>query len=155
MLTAHLPSGYILAKSMTAPTRPVLGAAVLGGIFPDFDLAYFFFLEKGSANHHEYWMHMPLFWVLVAVVILPILAWRGGLKLGSVFFAAILLHLMLDTVVGGIEWGAPFSDMQFRIFSVPMMYSHWTISFLLHWTFLIEVLIWIWAFHQWRRARML
>jgi len=44
--------------------------------------------------------HLPFFWLCVATVALPLLASRGYLRAGLVFFAAILMHLILDTIEG-------------------------------------------------------
>ena len=70
MLIAHLPSGYILSSYMLSPlrrtpVRPVwlLIAGTLGGIFPDFDMLYFFFVDHGMVHHHRYATHWPLLWL--------------------------------------------------------------------------------------------
>ena len=69
------------------------------------------------------------------------------------FFAALLLHMVLDSIGGGILWGAPFSDHLYALVEVPASQPHWALSFLLHWTFLLELGIWGWALYLWRKGR--
>jgi len=73
------------------------------------------------------------------------LGWQpsvGYLRAGLVFFAAILMHLILDTIGGGIAWAAPFDMRLIEWVTVPATQSHWILSFLLHWTFALEMVIW-------------
>lgn len=140
MLTAHLPSGYILGR--TPPVAGLMPVAILGAVLPDFDILFFYFIDDRAFNHHYYWVHLPIFWVCVAAIVLPLLAWKGYLKAGLVFFAAILMHLLLDTISGGIAWGLPFDDKLFSLVTVPATQSHWILSFMVHWTFLFEIVIW-------------
>jgi hypothetical protein len=142
MLTAHLPSGYVLARALPS-VRWGQPAALLGAVFPDFDMFWFYLVDDRAVHHHRYWVHVPLFWAVAAAVALPLLwrtAWRGA---ALVFLAAILLHLLLDSIGGGILWGAPFSDHLFALVEVPATQSHWVWSFVLHWTFLPEIAIWL------------
>lgn len=142
MLTAHLPSGYVLGKSLPWPGRWVMPVALLGAVLPDLDLLFFYFVDGQRIHHHRYWVHIPAFWALVAALSLPILAWRGWLRPGVVFFVAIAVHLLLDSVSGGILWAAPFDTRLYSLVTVPATQGHWILSFLLHWTFLFELLIW-------------
>lgn len=141
MLTAHLPSGYLLGK--TRPASGLMPIVILGAVLPDFDIFFFYFVDDRAIHHHYYWVHLPLFWLCVAGVALPLLAWKGYLRAGVVFFAAILMHLVLDTVSGGIAWGLPFDDRLFAFATVPATQSHWILSFILHWTFTLELMIWL------------
>ena len=59
------------------------------------------------------------------------------------FFAAIALHLVLDSIAGGILWLYPFDDRLWQVVEVPAAYGHWIISFMLHWTFVLEVAVWV------------
>lgn len=142
MLTAHLPSGYVLGKSLPWEDRWVMPVALLGAVLPDFDLVFFFFVDGQAIHHHRYWVHIPAFWLMVAALSLPLLAWLGRARLGLVFFAAIFVHLCLDSVGGGILWAAPFNTTLYALVTVPATQSHWILSFLLHWTFLFELVIW-------------
>lgn len=142
MLTAHLPAGYLLAGKLKGPRTPVLWAALLGSIFPDFDLAFFFLVDHHSIHHHRYWVHIPLFWLLIGAVAFPALRKSTHLPALSAFFAAIFLHLILDTLVGGIMWGAPFSDRLYNWVTIAHGQGQWVKAFIFHWTFLLEIAVW-------------
>ncbi|MEP4037184.1 metal-dependent hydrolase [Pseudophaeobacter sp.] len=154
MLTAHLPSGYVLAR-LLPERRWLLPAALIGAVLPDLDMLWFHFVDQGSVHHHRYWVHMPGFWAAIAALTLPVVAiWaRVLLPAAAVFFAALLLHIILDSISGGILWRAPFDDKLYALVEVPASQSHWVLSFLLHWTFLLELCIWGGAIYLWRRGR--
>lgn len=149
MLTAHRPSGYVLARVLRrrCDVPYLLPAALLGAVLTDFDMIWFLFLDQGAIHHHRYWVHVPLFWVGVALVALPLIALWARRYFGTacVFFASLLMHLLLDTLSGGILWGVSVRDHLFSLITVPASQSHWVLSFLLHWSFLPELLIWGWA----------
>lgn len=155
MLTAHLPSGYVLAHGVRCNTPWLLPAALIGAVLPDLDMIWFHLVDQRSIHHHRYWVHIPLFWALVAIVILPGLAvWaRRYLAVGLVFFAAIFLHLLLDSIGGGIMWAAPFNDRLYALVTVPATQAHWVLSFVLHWTFLLEIAVLVIAVLLWRKRR--
>jgi inner membrane protein len=143
MIIAHLPSGYILARAATLRQALVVSAALLGSIFPDLDLLWFFLVDGGSIHHHRYWMHAPGFWLAVGLVLLPLVRklWPARFTAALAFCAAIFLHLVLDTLAGGIMWLWPFSGELFTLVTIPATQAHWLLSFVLHWTFLAELAI--------------
>lgn len=153
MLTAHLPSGYVLARSADPDIRWLIPAALFGAVLPDFDMLFFHFVDDRSIHHHRYWVHVPAFWAVVAVLALPLLARWNMLRTGLVFFAAVFLHLCLDTIGGGIMWAAPFNDHLYTLVTVPPTQSHWIASFILHWTFLLELVIWGAAIVMWQKRQ--
>ena len=63
----------------------------------------------------------------------------------AVIVSNALLHLMLDTIAGGIAWFYPFSPRPFVLVDVPAIHGWWVWNFVLHWTFALEVLVWLWA----------
>jgi inner membrane protein len=140
MLIAHLPAGYITARAAGAQSGPVFWAALLGSVFPDFDMIWFLFTDQGSIHHYKYWVHAPGFWAFVAAVTLPFL--KGIQRAAAIWFLiAILVHLVLDSIGGGIMWLWPLSDHLFTLIEVPATQSHWVLSFILHWTFVAEVAV--------------
>lgn len=151
MLTAHLPSGYLLARSLPADIPALLPVALIGAVLPDLDMIWFHFVDNGAIHHHRYWVHVPAFWLAIAAVALPLAWWTGYLRSALVFFAAILIHMILDSIGGGILWAAPFSDHLYSLAIVPAAYDHWIVSFILHWTFLAELAIWLAALTLWLR----
>ncbi|MBB3992621.1 hypothetical protein GGR95_000240 [Sulfitobacter undariae] len=52
-----------------------------------------------------------------------------------------LLHMVLDTFLGKINWTWPWGEFGGPLTVVPASQSHWILSFLLHWTFLTEIVI--------------
>ncbi len=109
-------------------------------------MIWFHLVDGGSVHHHHYWPHLPAVWGAVALVSLPLLNLKGWLAPGLVFFAAIAMHLILDTIAGGINWSWPAGDQLFAAVTVPAAYSHWIVSFILHWTFALELAVWAMAF---------
>ena len=149
MLTAHLPSGYVLGRLLPKGIPAPMPVALAGSVFPDLDMIWFHFIDDRAFHHHRYWVHVPAFWLVVAAIALPLAARLGYHRTALVFSAAILLHLILDSISGGIMWAAPFSDHLFALVTVPAAYSHWVISFILHWTFLAELVVWGLALFLW------
>lgn len=142
MLIAHLPAGYILGRSARLNGR-VLAAVLVASVLPDIDMLWFHLVDGGRVHHHQYWPHVPAFWLLIALISLPVIsAFRRPLLIpAALCFAAIGLHLLLDTFVGDIMWGWPFNDRFYRIATVSATHKHWILSFMFHWSFLIELLI--------------
>ncbi|MCU9849586.1 metal-dependent hydrolase [Defluviimonas sp. WL0024] len=142
MLTAHLPAGYVLARRWPRAAPGIVPAALVASVLPDTDLVFFYLVDDRAIHHHRYWVHVPAFWLAVAAIVLPLLRRSRYLPAALAFLAAIFLHLALDTIGGGILWLAPFSDRMVELVTVPATRSHWVASFVLHWTFLLELGIW-------------
>ncbi|NKB28372.1 MAG: metal-dependent hydrolase [Rhodobacteraceae bacterium] len=144
MITAHLPAGYVAARLGRVEARGPFRALIFASILPDFDLIWFYFVDDRAFHHHHYWVHIPGFWLIVAAVVLPILRTLrpDWLPAAYAFFAGILLHLVLDTIAGSVAWAWPFDPQLYQFVTVPAAYPHWILSFLLHWTFAIELAIW-------------
>ena len=142
MILAHLPSGYILAHALPARLW-VMPAVLLGAVFPDLDLFWFYVIDDRAFHHHRYWVHVPGFWLLIAAVLLPLIARIAANCFWPAvgFLFGVALHIFLDGLAGGIMWFWPFSDQLFTLVNVPAVYSNWVVSFLLHWTILIEICI--------------
>lgn len=150
MFIAHLPAGYLLTTRLQTKlqTRGLLWLGLLASVTPDFDLAYFYFLDQRQTLHHAYWTHIPAFWFFILAVALLLgffirKAWYRPAVI--IFFANIFLHFVLDTFVAGIKWVYPVSLISLRVFQVPAMQDLWILNFILHWTFALELLILIWA----------
>ncbi|MCV6593868.1 MAG: metal-dependent hydrolase [Silicimonas sp.] len=142
MLTAHLPSGYVAARSFAPGLKWGMPVALIAAILPDVDLLWFYLIDDRSVHHHKYWFHIPLFWALIALATWPVARRAGIVSLYCLFFGVLLLHMALDTIVGGIAWLQPFSDHLITLVTVPAVQDHWVLNFVFHWTFLLELLIW-------------
>ncbi len=140
MLIAHLPAGYITARAGGVSKGPLLWAALIGSVFPDFDMIWFLFVDQGAIHHHKYWVHVPGFWLIAAALVLPWLR-PPARNAGLMFLAAVLIHIALDTHAGGIMWLWPLSDHLYTFVTVPATQSNWVLSFIFHWTFLLELAV--------------
>lgn len=155
MFIAHLPAGYLLARhlvkrigTLPASPRAVTLTAMAGAIAPDLDMLYFYFIDNGQTHHHKYFSHWPILWIgLLCMSLLALrLTKRKPLTLLALIFSlGGLLHMLLDSVVGDIWWLAPIVDQPYALFTVPARFQPWWLNFVLHWSFVIELLIIVWA----------
>ncbi len=153
MLIAHLPSGYLLAHWIEQKypyyisRKAILWATLSGAVFPDLDLFYFFFVDQQQHHHHIYFMHWPVIWASLALLSWFIYQFKATkmLFLAQCFFFAGVLHVILDSLVGDIWWLMPWIDQPFALATVPTISKHWWVSFILHWSFLVEIVICLFA----------
>lgn len=110
-----------------------MAAAMLGSVVPDLDMVYFHFVDGGRTHHHAYVTHWPLFWAAVGLVALSVAKWRDPRYLAPVgaFFAAAMIHMILDSVASPIMWLMPFDRRALELVTVPAMYRNWVMSFML------------------------
>ncbi len=157
MFIAHLPAAYLLTNAITrysnrnavsVKTRRsallLLITGLIASVFPDLDLIYFYLVDGRQNNHHIYWTHVPVFWILFTATALIFLKWINATRYEVyvwVFSLNIMLHLLLDTIVGGILWFYPVSMEMIQVIEVPAVYNWWVANFLWHWTFLFELVI--------------
>lgn len=141
MFIGHLPAGYVLSRAFS--DRRAQAAVLIGSVLPDADLLYFYTLSDRAVVHHEYWTHIPAFWLLVCGV-----TWIALQLTGSAYriyvaplLVGILLHLCLDSIAGSVLWFAPFSEAKVTLVHVPALYSPWVLNFIFHWTFLLELAV--------------
>jgi inner membrane protein len=147
MLIAHLPSGYLLGalsqKLAKSQSRAIMAAALFGSVAPDLDMLYFHLIDGRRTHHHDYFTHWPLFWVAVGLVLVAIALVARKVSPSTVvaFSAGTLLHMVMDSVAAPIHWLMPFNSMTVELVTIPARYSNWIWSFVLHWTFLLEIAI--------------
>ena len=53
----------------------------------------------------------------------------------------VFIHLILDSVAGGILWLYPFSDLSYALIKVPSRYSFWVLNYVFHWVFYLEIFL--------------
>lgn len=166
MFVAHLPVGYLSARALPArwQDRGTLGAALLGSVFPDVDLLYFYWpLEWGGGgrqvHHHAYWTHIPFFWLAALLAVPPVLyAWRRdrAALLSLLFLGNGVVHLVLDSLVGSVMWLYPTRKTLFAVVEVPAHFGPgglgWVLNFVLHWSFLVEIFLLAGAILVYRRT---
>lgn len=155
MITAHLPSGYVLS-SAARWRGPVMGAAIVGAIFPDLDLFVFYFIDDRAVHHHRYWVHAPAFAAACSALLYAIAATaRPQLRhMALAFGTAWMMHLALDTIAGDIMWAWPFSTEGYALLTIPgRPNTHFIIAYLTHWSIVFEVMIWGAAIILWLQRR--
>lgn len=148
MITAHLPAGYVLSRTR-GWSGAILGVALLGAVFPDLDLIWFYGIDNRAFHHHHYWVHAPGFMLAASAALILLTRWN---PLAIAFSAAWGLHILLDAPTGGLMWLLPFSDTLYTPITVEPMRSHWILSFPTHWTMLFELAIWVAAFSLFARV---
>jgi inner membrane protein len=121
---------------------------------PDLDLLYFFLFDNQQTHHHKYFPHLPWVWFsLLGLSIAGRRIWPASPlpALSLVFSLGGILHVVLDSLVGDVWWLAPFVDRPYALFTVPARFDPWWLSFILHWSFLVELAVCAWALVIYRR----
>jgi inner membrane protein len=144
MFIGHIPASYLWTRKLQEwrHTKGLLWLGLLAGVLPDLDMLYYYLVDGQQRLHHTYWTHVPFYWLLFGGVSAALLAGVPSARLRSgaaIFFSNVFLHLILDTLAGGIQWLYPASTRLFRLLVIPRREGHWVLSFLLHWTFLLEL----------------
>lgn len=152
MFLAHMPAGFLASRFLLSqfklkPSKSkwLLTLGLLGSVFPDLDMLYFYLIDDRQHNHHSYWTHIPFYWFCLLSIfyfIAAILKSRFIIAAATLFIGCVLLHLLLDTFAGGgIKWLYPLNSSYFNIFTVPPRHGYWLWNYFLHWTALVELLI--------------
>lgn len=140
MFIGHMPAAYLGITALRRPfSKPVMAAALIGSVFPDIDMIWFYFIDHGAIHHHHYLTHRPILYVIALAI-----AWILPRKLGyapMAFCLAVILHVALDSVAGSIAWGWPFSDVARPLTVVEATHDHWIKSFMHHWYFKLELVL--------------
>lgn len=160
MFIGHLPAGYVTAKLLFkqfagtgVAAKLFVLAGVLGAIAPDFDMFYFYWVDNRQNHHHTYWPHYPALWLTVLVassIWFNFARKKSGAALALIFSINGFVHMLLDSIVGDIWWFAPVVNQPFVLFTVEAVYKPWWLNFILHWSFALEILVFVWAFCLWR-----
>lgn len=118
MLIAHAPVGYLTSRLLAryctdnaSLYRRFIRWGMLGAIAPDIDWLWCVFVDHYETDHHQYFTHLPITWIL-ALLLSSLWVRRNPANgiLAMSFCLGGLMHMVLDTFLGGILWFAPFSD---------------------------------------------
>jgi len=144
MLIAHIPVGYLTAKALKYEKKSLIIASMIFAVLPDLGLIYFYLFSNRQISHRQYFPHLPIIMVTAFLVILPL--WRTNFfekfkPYYVLFFVNWAIHLLLDTFTERIYWLWPFSGRGFMLVEIPAAFGHWIISFVLHWSFAVELAI--------------
>lgn len=152
MFIGHIPAGYVFAraikKHITLKPLALITIVVIASVFPDLDLLYFYTIDQRQHLHHSYWFHLPIFWIAIYAAAIGLAYLRRSkfiLTTATFWFLLILLHLVLDSITGGILWLYPLNAEYYRFVDIPAVHGWWVLNFVLHWTFLIEIACTIFA----------
>ena len=155
MFIAHLPAGYLMARRLAprlapgaSPSRRLLAVCLAAAVLPDIDLLYFYLVDGRRTLHHDYWTHIPAFWLLAtgtAIALFRIARAPVPWPAVAGLLAGVFLHLALDTVTGGIAWLYPYDTGRIVLIDVPARFGWWVWNFVLHWSFALEIAILVWA----------
>ncbi len=156
MLTAHLPSGFLVGNLATANrgSKQIMAASLIGAMIPDLDMLYFHFVDFGRTHHHQFISHWPLAWLALGLSVIfatHVTGCSTQRTIAIAFFSAVILHFCLDSIAAPVFWLMPFSKGQIELVQIPANYGHWIISYLLHWTFALELSIWLAALIVYKR----
>lgn len=164
MFVAHLFAGYLCTRHTIRRARDqlkdsknwryYLALGVLCAVLPDFDLLYFYTIDNRQHLHHSYWTHIPIFWVIIAGLVYAVSRWVFNKRVGVLCLILLVntwVHLILDTVAGGIYWLYPFSDENIQWMHISARYQWWVLNYIIHWTFLLEICIVLAAIYTYRR----
>lgn len=148
MLIAHLPAGYLLTRFIqkTTGTNKHMRTGLVASVLPDIDMLYFNFISN-SQSHHEFITHTPMFWFFMmffslgpaSIFIKDDRKYDKVFMILVIFFANIFLHMLLDSFAAPIRWLYPIYNYSFELIHVPAKYDWWVCSFVLHWSFLVEI----------------
>jgi len=143
MLIAHIPAGYIVAKTFKQEKKSLIVSSLIFSVWPDLGLIYFYFFDNATSHRH-YFPHLPIVMIMIFILTVPLYHMKFFEKMKMyyvLFFVNWLMHLILDTFTERIFWLYPFSDEGFMLIEIPAVYNHWIISFILHWSFAVELAI--------------
>jgi len=123
--------------------------AMIGGIFPDVDLFYYYFFSA-TFSHHEVFTHSFFIYLVFFVVIffIGLILKNHFIKIaGFLFFSGVVTHLLADSIGAGIVWLYPFSQALFGLdnfawYNLGFGYNYFAINYILEGTiFFILALI--------------
>ncbi|MEN8834043.1 MAG: metal-dependent hydrolase [Pacificibacter sp.] len=153
MFIAHLPAAYIAFKAGARRiSKPAFAAGMLGAVFPDLDMFWFYFIDHKAHHHHDYITHRPFVWICITVIGFALYRYRCSAVV-TAFGVGGLIHMLLDTTLGAVNWAWPFGDWGGPVIIVPATHDHWIASFVTHWTFWPEIIICVVAAIVYARSR--
>ena len=157
MLIAHLPIGYFVTKAILSKVdctnsefRFLFWCGIVSSFLPDFDLFYYYKIDNYQHHHHSYWSHIPIYWLGITLFIFmlgKIFRKRIISLITLIVLSNIMSHLFLDSITSKIKWLYPLTDSYFGLFNIMSRYDWWVWNFIFHWTFIIEVLLFLIALY--------
>jgi len=118
-------------------------SSLVFSVLPDLGLIYFYFFNS-TISHRQFFPHLPIVMLATLIITIPLYRLKFFEKMRVyyvIFFVNWFVHLVIDTFTERIHWLYPFRDEGIMLIEIPARYSHWIISFVLHWSFLLELAI--------------
>ncbi|MCL2213318.1 MAG: metal-dependent hydrolase [Oscillospiraceae bacterium] len=143
MLIAHIPTGYLVAKAMKHEKKSLIFSSMLFSVLPDLGLIYFYLVSR-QVSHRTWFPHLPVVLLGTFLVTFPfyhIKRFEKARPFYVLFFVNWLVHLVQDSFTEQIRWLYPIVDRGFGLIEIPANFDHWIISFVFHWSFLVEIAI--------------
>ena len=166
MFAAHLFAGYLCSRQYlhkiknklinSTHLKYYIAFGIFCSVLPDFDLLYFYTIDNQQHLHHTYWTHIPIFWVVAVGLFYSVSRWFFKKHFGVLSLILLMntwLHLILDTVAGGIYWLYPLSDINVQLMHITARYNWWVLNYIFHWTFFLEICIMLTSVIIYRRDR--
>jgi len=100
--------------------------------------SWFYLFDDLAFEHHNYWATVSAVG-LSGIYGLPAAHQRATLG----FLLAWFSYLCLDSIVGSIMWLWPHSNRFFQLATVEPIHSHFVLSVIMHWSFALELAIWL------------
>jgi len=129
MIFAHAPASFLLTYALKKYWQKALKRkeiiylyilAIVGGIFPDVDLIYYY-LSSATFSHHEVFTHSVLFYLIICGIVyfFGYLKKNNFLRIAAIlFFLGVISHFLADSLGAGIVWLWPFSKTLFGLDSL-------------------------------------
>ncbi len=134
MIFAHGPLGALAARGTwrvfdflnvtRAQLRWLLLAGFIGGIFPDIDFLYVYFID-GSVAHRSLITHtLPIYILLWAVVSIALYILRRSywFALVTTFFFGVVTHLCTDMIASNVRMFYPFNERYFGLSDLGVLF---------------------------------
>lgn len=128
MIFAHTPIAFLIpyysrkkwSQNLSSKQiKIVFIIAIIGGLFPDIDLLYYY-LFAADFSHHEAFTHSAfIYLILFCVLYLLFYLLKNNFykKIITFFFLGVLSHLLADSVGAGVIWLYPFSKEMYGLTS--------------------------------------
>ena len=157
MIFAHGPAGFVLTHFLKKYWNKSLSrkqiitvylVGVIGGLFPDIDLFYYYLVTAKTSHHelltHSFFIYFAVFilFFIIAFLIKNRFIWA----LNIVFFIGVFSHLAADSLGSGIMWFYPFSDFLFGLISFYFILNSWFTQWIFSINYSLETVILLLAF---------
>lgn len=146
--TGHIAGGYLTAFLFIKILKPeidsnqinhLLIVGAFWGFAPDLDVFYAFAKQQNllvshptTPIHRKFFLHAPMFWLIVGLMIFFISASTFGKLFGLILWFSSWSHFFLDSIEYGIMWLWPFNSKVYSLFNQEKKFRIEETNFLKH-----------------------